>query len=618
MYKLKYFLWLIVLCIASTIHANDIYQEARQLTLNTPVNGSTIGAGTEWANSCNYNKSSVWYKFTPQQTDDYNIKISEIINNPEPDKSISLYNDVLTLYSSDGTNIFEEMCVNDDEFGFAGEHLYVNLDANTTYYIMVSSADCLFGKTEGEFSIEVKAGGRQNIRDEEECIGAIEIFEGSCVEVGSNINASKANPQPSCYEYAGASIWYKVKATTDKMQISTAPNFSEIITVYEGTCGSLEEKACKMNRIPHDVKGKDYLDELIITGLQSGQTYFIQITGTFASIEAAFSDTDVCNEVIPYVMLSADVDCTSLEDDACNDNNPNTINDKWDDSCNCVGICANITGTICDDGNPNTWESEPDDEEATILYDRWDENCECDGTCHLKCPDDQPLNQSTCECECNTTCQLGLYLDENCNCVACPWEVGTECDDGYYYTTNDKWTQWCTCVGELPGFCPADLTIYDDDVSEGYLQASNFIITDGSVVVENLEDLTLNAKNYIKLKSGFKAKAGSNFRAYIEGCEFDLKLDESTLASVKHYPNPFRNQVTLEFQLDLDADVEIMITDVNGKIVSRLSIDNLYRGIQTHSISTQDWVPGIYFYQALIKEQNTGILKRANGTLIKI
>jgi len=61
-----------------------------------------------------------------------------------------------------------------------------------------------------------------------------------------------------------------------------------------------------------------------------------------------------------------------------------------------------------------------------------------------------------------------------------------------------------------------------------------------------------------------------------------------------------------------------MISDVNGRKINQIQIENLTRGIQTHSISTQDWIPGIYFYQALVKEQQTGILKRANGTLVKM
>jgi len=635
MYKLKYFLWLIITCIVTVVHANDVCEEAIPLTLNTPVNGSTVGAGTEWANSCNYNKSSVWYTFTTVAAGDYNIKINEITNNPRPDEPLSLYNDVLTLYLGDGENGFstltEIMCVNDDEFGFAGENLYINLDAGTTYSIMVSSADYLFGKTEGKFSIEVKQASREAV-DGEECGGAVQIGEEHLCEEensiytlmpGSNINASKANPQPSCYDYAGASIWYQVTATTENMQISTAPNFSEIITVYEGTCGSLEEIACKMNKIPHDLKveeGETYMDELILTNLVDGQTYFIQITGTFASIEAAFSNP-VCDDIIPYMTVSMDITCPSVGT-SCNDNNPNTINDHWDENCTCTGTCPNILETVCDDGNPNTGELNPDNSQDDRYYDHWDENCECVGTCHLECPDDQPLNQATCECECNTICQFGQYLDENCTCQTCP-TPGTACDDGYYYTSNDKWTQWCTCEGELPDFCPSDLTIFDDDVSDqGYFQASNSIITDESdeaiVEVEDGEQFALNAKKYVRLNPGFNAKAGSNFRAYIEGCNFDLKTDESAFASVKHYPNPFRDEVTLEFQLDFDVDITIIISDVNGRKVSQIQVDNLTRGIQTHSISTQDWIPGIYFYQVQIREQNTGILSHANGTLVKM
>lgn len=245
---------------------------------------------------------------------------------------------------------------------------------------------------------------------------------------------------------------------------------------------------------------------------------------------------------------------------------------------------------------------------------------------------------------------------EDCSTTAgCANQAGTACDDGDDCTTGDVYDASCNCVGTFEDTdsdgvcdandicpdgddnidtdgngipdaceddCPVDLIVVDADVSGDY-EASNTITTDEStgamVLVDNGEQLTLNAGYYVKLTPGFSAKAGSIMRAYIQGCTLNgQKTEQATLASVKHYPNPFSDKVTLEFQLDYNADAAIIISDVNGRKVTQLQVDDLTRGTQTHSISTQNWMSGIYFYQVQIKEQDTGILKRANGTLVKM
>ncbi len=112
----------------------------------------------------------------------------------------------------------------------------------------------------------------------------------------------------------------------------------------------------------------------------------------------------------------------------CDDGNPNTDNDRYDNNCNCVGDPCPAAGTTCDDGNPNTEN------------DQWDGNCNCVGDA---CP------------PAGTTCDDGNSNTENdrwdgdCNCVGdpCP-AVGTACDDGDPNTENDQWDGSCNCIGE--------------------------------------------------------------------------------------------------------------------------------------------------------------------------
>jgi len=438
-----------------------------------------------------------------------------------------------------------------DEFDFVQGNLVWNLSPNTTYTFVVGGLNCTPCINEGTFCVEI---GRTPVNEECTTATQITLAPDACV-TGSNYYASDADPQPSCNPHPGASVWYEISAPASGMiQMETFPNFSEVITVYEGTCGSLNEILCSVNG----------------------------------------DDTDnglVCND--NYITISTNFTCPTANT-SCDDNNPNTIHDVWDGNCNCEGTCANNVGDICDDGDDST------------PYDFWDANCNCQAQC-LRTPADCPNNN------------YEVNEDTQCKCK-CPETVGEGCDDS---DPNYVWNDSCECVQNAQGgadYCPPDMIITAEDIGNyTYFQTSDYIETDGSVIVEAAEDLTLNAKNYVKLKPGFNAKAASTMRAYIEGCEPTVqKAGELATASVKHYPNPFRDEFALEFELDSDVDITLTITDVNGRNIKQMKIDNLARGIQTHNISTQSWIPGIYFYQALIKEQQTGILKQANGTLVKM
>ncbi len=598
MYKLKYYLWMIciVTCFVTNVYANGndlcnpIDMNADPNYIGSCTNDTNIGATSEDTNGV------LWYKFQTTTAGYYEIKMT----NASFYYSLYLIEIDCSTYDISVVS-FMDKSEPENEFDVVQENLIVDLAANTTYTFRVGeSSVCTSCETQGTFCVQVN-----QIASNQECTDAteIELVPDACV-TGSNYYASDANPQPSCNPHIGASVWYQISAPTSGMiQMETFPNFSEVITVYEGTCGNLDEILCSVN-------GDDNDGTLIINNLIPDDTYYIQVTGNFPTIEA---DNGLVCDDNNYITISTVHDCPtnppltdggSPEPKPCNDNNPNTTDDVWRElngNCQCVGNCANNPGDICDDGIPNDTTVE-----GVSAYDFWDENCNCQSECPRTpeddCPNTKYIINIDCKCECD--------------------QAGEPCygdDPNREYTWNDS----CECVDEVAGgvdYCPTDIILDEINIDNNiYFQTSDYIETDGSVIVEVGEDLTLNAKNYIKLKPGFNAKVESTMRAYINGCEPTVqKAEELTTASVKHYPNPFRNQVTLEFQLDLDADVEIMITDVNGKIVSSLSIDNLYRGIQTHSISTQDWVPGIYFYQALIKEQNTGILSHANGTLVKM
>jgi len=170
----------------------------------------------------------------------------------------------------------------------------------------------------------------------------------------------------------------------------------------------------------------------------------------------------------------------------CDDGNPNTINDSYDDYCRCIGELGGCTdASACN----------------------YDSNAEAD--------------------------------DNSCTYPTSP------CDDGDSNTSNDKYDTNCICAGVE--ICPADL-VDSGTISQGTYQVSDYIQSTG--IVGQNQNVTYDAGNYIHLDKGFLANSGDGvvFLAKIEGCT-QLRagnLTEQT-ASIKNFPNPFTGQTTIEF-----------------------------------------------------------------------
>ncbi|MCB0791365.1 MAG: T9SS type A sorting domain-containing protein [Flavobacteriales bacterium] len=152
----------------------------------------------------------------------------------------------------------------------------------------------------------------------------------------------------------------------------------------------------------------------------------------------------------------------------CNDGNTNTVNDTWNNSCQCIGQlpldCQGIAGgsalpgTSCNDGN------------ACTTGDQWDANCNCVGT-PINCNDNNPCTTDICS---NGVCIHSAVPDSDgdgsCDAIdGCPNdpnktapgncgcgnpEPGASCDDGDPSTANDVVGPDCTCAGTpLPVDC---------------------------------------------------------------------------------------------------------------------------------------------------------------------
>ncbi len=100
--------------------------------------------------------------------------------------------------------------------------------------------------------------------------------------------------------------------------------------------------------------------------------------------------------------------------------------------------------------------------------------------------------------------------------------------------------------------------------------------------------------------------------------ESSVDFDFSTLAvnnindtKLSVYPNPFTDQVTIAFDLKAGSDINVLIYDMNGRIIKTVQKVNQKSGRNNLTIQTRDLKPGIYFYSLKTNSGDT------NGKLIK-
>lgn len=73
--------------------------------------------------------------------------------------------------------------------------------------------------------------------------------------------------------------------------------------------------------------------------------------------------------------------------------------------------------------------------------------------------------------------------------------------------------------------------------------------------------------------------------------------ETSNLSATTIFPNPFHDHSTLEFYLPTSGDVELIITDIAGRIIHGEMHSNMGAGQQKINIHGKSFSPGSYFYQ---------------------
>ncbi|MEZ4910150.1 MAG: SdrD B-like domain-containing protein [Saprospiraceae bacterium] len=133
----------------------------------------------------------------------------------------------------------------------------------------------------------------------------------------------------------------------------------------------------------------------------------------------------------------------------CNDGNINTSNDMYNNQCQCVGGNCDINNPAADcdgDGVPNGMDCEPNnpliypgglcnDNNINTSNDTYNNSCQCIGG-----PCDVNVNEADCDGD-------GVTNDIDCEPLNPYIYPGASCDDGNPNTINDIYSSTCQCEG---------------------------------------------------------------------------------------------------------------------------------------------------------------------------
>ncbi|MFN0214199.1 MAG: choice-of-anchor J domain-containing protein [Saprospiraceae bacterium] len=214
------------------------------------------------------------------------------------------YNDVVSVFTGDCSTPQWVICNNRDEHGFTGENTYFQAQKDTLYYFRVSGQEGGFGVSRGNFCIAVNpVAAPPTLPVNDNCSTAIPLeIDAICLNT-NNLNAATSADLPALNELARHDVWYRfiapALAAKEVLEIRTNADFSDIITVYTGNCDTLTELASNH-------KGR----LLELSDLNEGDTYFVQISGSFATVEGSLCPqivkknldapaNDQCDSAIP-------------------------------------------------------------------------------------------------------------------------------------------------------------------------------------------------------------------------------------------------------------------------------------------------------------------------------
>ena len=256
--------------------------------------------------------------------------------------------------------------------------------------------------------------------------------------------------------------------------------------------------------------------------------------------------------------------------------------------------------------------------------------------------------------DCNGVLNGLAYLDECNECVE-----GNTGEEPCLQDCNDEWggvaflDACITCVGGATNLFPAieipcngvdddcnpattddapamdNLNLENETLNHGNYTGGQTIQTNQNVLVKKDTLVQFLAGNSITLKAGFEVKAGALFLAKIQTFEdCSTELDNPKISAIARtnihesqeevadnslemsvFPNPFKNQTNIQFQLPNDTEVTLDLYNLNGQLIENISKKQWYpKGLTNLAFRLKNPISGMHYL--VLKTENTVLTKK--------
>lgn len=190
------------------------------------------------------------------------------------------FNEVVEIFTGSCSAPQPLLCNNRDEHGFTAEKTWFQAQNGAEYLIRVSGREGGFGVARGSLCVGIQQAATPPPPANDDCSTAQTLVPDQPCQQAVNLNGSSSATIPAYNELARHDVWYSFTApplSADEVLVfESNADFSDIITLYSGNCQALTEVAS-------NYKGR----LLEMPALNPGETYLLQIAGTFATVEGS-------------------------------------------------------------------------------------------------------------------------------------------------------------------------------------------------------------------------------------------------------------------------------------------------------------------------------------------
>ncbi len=284
----------------------------------------------------------------------------------------------------------------------------------------------------------------------------------------------------------------------------------------------------------------------------------------------------------PPGQTCVDGDCEGSCTGPCDDGNSCTTGDVYDSNCNCSGLqLACPPGQICSGGNCVSDTTNCygvyvgdfcDDGDLCTSGETIQSDCSCGGGSTITCPPGQ-------------LCSGGICVSDTTNCYGV--YVGDFCDDGDFCTSGETIQSDCSCGGGSPTSCPP-----------GESCSGGNCVTDcggGSVPGDPCDDGNPTTNSTYQLNCLCLEVISIPFDGEYPQSYIDALIGNNEMSILKVYPNPFQNDIQIDYLSSLETEITVELIDIFGSIVYQ-NYESANNGVNKLQIKALDRLTeGTYF-----------------------